>query len=221
MDYLPLEHTFVCNMYRRGAVGRRGTYFEVKFDPYGETLSGEVEYGYISPELHCKEYRYRTGFRVGELLPVIETDIISQLVENTKSTEGISSYTMGKTAIDCTRMWLSTQLTHNDVCAEARTILLLALEKMDVKSSPIERYIDMTMSPIEQNPAYTPSDRNAIIRFILAYKDTEVFDVLIFQKDYEKRLLIIDRCYNRLTINLSSVLNYHQSIEMVVNFICR
>ena len=215
MDYSPLDHTFVCIAYHDG--GSRGTYLEVKFDPYDETISGRVEYGYRLPELHPLEYRYKTGSYFGELLPILETDIISQLVG---SAESITSIPFNMN-IDCTRKWLSAQLAYGGVCVEACTILLLALEKMDVKSSNIERYRDFTMSPIEQDMQYTSSNRDAIMRFKLAYGDTEVFNVLILQNVPEKQLLLIDDYNNRLVINLNSVYNYHQTIERVINFICR
>ena len=218
MDYSPLNHAFVCNAYHVG--GSRGTYLEVKFDPYGETISGGVEYGYRLPELHPLEYRYKTGSYFGELLPILETDIISQLVGSAESITSIP-FNMNIENINCTRKWLSVQLAYGGVCVEACTILLLALEKMDVKSSNIERYRDFTMSPIEQDTQYTSSNRDAIMRFKLAYGDTEVFNVLILQNVPEKQLLLIDGSNNRLVINLNSVYNYHQTIEMVINFIRR
>ena len=218
MDYSPLDHTFVCNIYHHG--GSRGTYLEVRFDPYGKTISGGVEYGYRLPELHPLEYRYKTGSYLGELLPILETDIISQLVRSAESITFIP-FNMNIENINCTRKWLSVQLAYGGVCVEACTILLLALEKMDVKSSNIERYRDFTMSPIEQDTQYTPSNRDAIIRFELKYENTEVFNVLILQNVSEKQLLLIDGSNNRLAINLNGVYNYHQTIETVINFICR
>ena len=221
MDYLPLEHTFVCDMCRQG-YGLTGTYFEAKFDPCNETIFGEVEFGYRLHELYYREYRYKTGLWVGELLPVLKSDVISKLVVNTQTqTAGDIIFGANKQNMNCTKMWLSTQLIYNSICAEACTILLLALEKMDVKSSPLDCYKDICMSPMMQDTLYGPTNNNAIVKFKLAHGDTDVFDVLILQNMFEKQLVIIDDAKNRLVINLGGVKSYHKTINMVVNFICR
>lgn len=221
MNYLPLEHTFVCDMCRQG-YGLTGTYFEAKFDPCDETISGEVEFGYRLHELYYREYRYKTGLWFGELLPVLKSDVISKLVVNTQTqTAGDIIFGANKQNMNCTKMWLSTQLTYNSICAEACTILLLALEKMDVKSSPLDCYKDICMSPMMQDTLYGPTNNNAIVKFKLAHGDTDVFDVLILQNMFEKQLVIIDDAKNRLVINLGGVKSYHKTINMVVNFICR